>query len=82
MTEDTPAYIRELERHRQMREANPDPADLMKPIEAAVKSGPDREDTPPTPGELAEIERGREARREKAEPKLRPGEGYAPKSRG
>ncbi len=80
--EPAPAFIREMERHRKIREANPDPAGLMAPIEAAVKSGPDREDTPPTPGELAEIERGREARREKPEAKLRPGEGYGPKPEG
>lgn len=74
--------IAELESVRKKREVAM-PIDRHRAeIESRVKSGPDREDTPPTPGELAEIERSRQARQEKNDPKLRPGEGYAPKPRG
>ena len=60
--EETPKHLREFEKHRQYREANPDPAGRLASIDARARSGPDGENTPVTAAEVAEVERERESK--------------------
>ena len=79
VADETPKHLREFEKHRQYRKTNPDPAGILSSIDARARSGPDGKDTPPSQAEITEIERERVSRHVKVDPRLRPGEGYAPK---